>query len=268
MNRKERIAAMACVMTLVSCLAIVATHAASALPDPLAAGWSGAKVCEQLHQDNEQRVLRCTFPPGVGHERHYHDRNFGYVIAGGRMRILDANGTREVELSAGSSFASDGLDWHEVMNVGDTTVVYLVIEPQNTNDLVAFATRYADAWSGQDPGAFSRFYAEDGTFRINDGEPSIGREAIAATARSFMANFPDMVVSLVDVHREGDYVHFHWRWTGTNTGPGGTGNSVDLTGFEQWLLDDQGLILESRGHMDDAEYQRQLNAGGETSKTR
>jgi len=234
---------------------------AERLPDPLAAGWKGEKVCEQLHKDEDQRVLRCSFPPTVGHERHYHDKNFGYVIAGGRMRITDANGTREVDLAVGSGFASDGVEWHEVINVGDTTVVYLMVEPLEKNDLVAFATRYANAWSGQDPDAFAAHYAEDGTFRINDGEISVGRDGIAATAGSFMTNFPDMIVRLVDVHREGDRVHFHWRWTGTNTGPEGTGNAVDLEGYEEWRFDDRGLIAETQGHMDDAEYQRQLNAG-------
>jgi hypothetical protein len=48
------------------------------------------------------------------------------------MSITDESGTREVDLVAGSSFASDGLEWHEVMNVGDTTVVYLVVEPLKT----------------------------------------------------------------------------------------------------------------------------------------
>jgi len=101
-----------------------------ALPDPLEAGWNGTPVCEKLHEDLDNRILRCSFPPTVGHERHYHDRNFGYAIAGGRMRITDASGTREVDLATGSSFASDGVDWHEVLNVGETTVVYLIIEPK------------------------------------------------------------------------------------------------------------------------------------------
>ena len=77
-----------------------------------------------------------------------------------------------------------------------------------------------------------------------------------------MESFPDMVVRFVKVTREGDYANFHWHWTGTNTGPGGTGNAVDLRGYERWLFDDSGLIIETLGHMDDAEYQRQL-AGGE-----
>ncbi len=98
------------------------------LPDPLAAGWQGEPVCEKLHEDTRQRILRCTFPPGVGHERHYHAPHFGYVLAGGKMRIRDDDGEREVDLSADYSWTSDGVGWHEVLNVGETTSVYLLIE--------------------------------------------------------------------------------------------------------------------------------------------
>lgn len=46
------------------------------------------------------------------------------------MRITDSNGTREVDVPTGSDFASDGLEWHEVINVGDSTGVFLIIEPK------------------------------------------------------------------------------------------------------------------------------------------
>ena len=69
-----------------------------------------------------------------------------------------------------------------------------------------------------------------------------------------------MVVRLVELRPEGSRVVFHWHWTGTNTGPDGTGNAVDLRGYEEWTLGDDGLIVESLGHYDEAEYQRQLNA--------
>jgi quercetin dioxygenase-like cupin family protein len=100
------------------------------LPDPLAAGWKGSPVCEVLSQDEHLRALRCSFAPGQGHERHFHPRHFGYALSGGRMRILDSRGTREVDLQAGSSFSSPGVEWHEVLNVGTTTVVYLIVEPR------------------------------------------------------------------------------------------------------------------------------------------
>lgn len=135
-------------------------------------------------------------------------------------------------------------------------------DPMDIAELAEFATRYAEAWSGQDPKAFASFYAETGSLTINDGAPSMGRDAVEQTAREYMSAFPDMVVSMVELSRDGERVNFYWHWTGTNTGPGGTGATVDLKGYEQWTLDDDGLILESLGHLDEAEYQRQLNAAG------
>ena len=101
------------------------------LPDPLAAGWEGEAVCELIHDGIRQRVLRCSFPPGVGHERHYHAPHVGYVLEGGRMQITDSKGTRVVETEANSSWQSDGVEWHEVVNVGETATSYLIIEPKN-----------------------------------------------------------------------------------------------------------------------------------------
>jgi uncharacterized protein (TIGR02246 family) len=132
--------------------------------------------------------------------------------------------------------------------------------PMNANELTDFAMRYAAAWSSQDPVTFASFDAEDGSLTVNDGEPAVGRDAVEATARAFMTGFPDMVVELVDVRQEGSHAVFNWHWTGTNTGPGGTGNAVDLRGYEEWTLGRDDLIRESRGHYDDAEYQRQLHA--------
>lgn len=111
-----------CIFVLAGCTAT------PPLPDPLQAGWDGKPVCERLHKASQQRVLRCTFPPGVGHERHFHSPHFGYAISGGRMRLTDERGEREVDLATGSSFSSDGVPWHEVLNVGDTTVIYLIVE--------------------------------------------------------------------------------------------------------------------------------------------
>ncbi|TFG47266.1 MAG: SgcJ/EcaC family oxidoreductase [Gemmatimonadales bacterium] len=137
----------------------------------------------------------------------------------------------------------------------------------NQTELTDFATRYAAAWSSQDPASLAAFYAEDGSLTVNEGNPSVGREAIAATAQSFMTAFPDMVVVLDEVTREDDQVIFRWIWTGTNIGPGGTGRAVRMTGHEAWTIGADGLITESTGHYDEAEYQRQLQPGGSTSDT-
>lgn len=117
-------------LLLASCTVNVNMDRGPGPPDPLAAGWQGEPVCERLHEDHRQRVLRCTFPPGVGHEKHYHREHFGYVLAGGRMQITDADGTRTMDPEAGQSWHSDGVAWHEVVNVGETTSQYLIVEPK------------------------------------------------------------------------------------------------------------------------------------------
>ena len=109
----------------------VACAQSPSLPDPLVAGWRGKPVCERLLEDARMRILRCSFAPGVGHERHFHAPHFGYAIQGGRMRITDENGAREVDVASNSTWNSDGVAWHEVLNIGDTTAVYLVVESKS-----------------------------------------------------------------------------------------------------------------------------------------
>jgi hypothetical protein len=131
----------------------------------------------------------------------------------------------------------------------------------NQAALTDFGTRYAAAWSSQNPVSLASFYNEKGSLSVNGGAPSVGRTAITETARGFMTAFPDMVVKMDRVSQNGGHAIFRWTWTGTNTGPGGTGQSVRINGYEEWTIGANGLIAESKGHFDEAEYQRQLKSG-------
>ena len=101
------------------------------LPHAIDAGWKGKRVCEPLFENAAVRAARCTFAPGVGHEKHFHPPHFGYIIKGGVMEITDADGTREQETPTGASWWSDGVEWHQAVNIGDTTAVYVIVEPKN-----------------------------------------------------------------------------------------------------------------------------------------
>jgi hypothetical protein len=131
----------------------------------------------------------------------------------------------------------------------------------NHAQLTDFATRYASAWSSQVPDSLAAFYTENGSLQVNAGTPAVGRDAVRATAQGFMTAFPDMVVRMDSIVQAGTTATFHWIWTGTNTGPGGTGKAVRMTGYEQWTFAPDGLIAQSLGHYDEAEYQRQLKEG-------
>jgi predicted ester cyclase len=101
------------------------------------------------------------------------------------------------------------------------------------------------------------FFAENASLTVNGGPPTPALEI----ARGFMRDFPDMIVKFDKLEPRGDGIAFHWTLTGTNTGPGGTGNKVRISGYELWKIDNDGLIAESKGHFDSAEYERQLKHG-------
>lgn len=109
---------------------LIGCNSESKLPDPLEAGWNNQAVCEILSENEKVRVLKCTFPPGVGHERHYHKAHFGYTLSGSTFRMTDTTGTREVKVPTGTDFFNDGIEWHEVLNIGDSTAVFLIVEPK------------------------------------------------------------------------------------------------------------------------------------------
>ena len=132
-----------------------------------------------------------------------------------------------------------------------------------TDQLRDFATRYAAAWCSHNSASVASFFAPNGWLSINDGPRAQGRSAIAREAQAFITAFPDMRVTFDRLVQAADAMQFHWTLTGTYTGPGGTGKRVYISGFEEWLLGEDGLIAESRGHFDAAEYQRQLQHGAD-----
>jgi steroid delta-isomerase-like uncharacterized protein len=128
-----------------------------------------------------------------------------------------------------------------------------------------FARRYAAAWSSQNAASVAAFHAPDSSLSVNAGPAARGRAAIAAEAQAFMTAFPDMHVRFDRLVEAGGPLQFHWTLSGTYTGPGGSGKRVRISGFEEWRLSPDGLIAESRGRFDAAEYQRQLQHGAAPS---
>ena len=135
------------------------------------------------------------------------------------------------------------------------------IAAEKSAALQGFAEAYTAAWCSQDPSRVAAHFAEGGALRVNDDAPAVGREAIRSVAQGFMTAFPDIQVFFDRLSQEGDRVIYHWTLTGTNTGPGGTGRPVRISGYESWRIGEDGLILQSDGHFDAADYRRQLEEG-------
>ena len=124
--------------------------------------------------------------------------------------------------------------------------------------MVKFAQKYTDAWNSKQPEKMASFYAEDGMLTVNNGIPAIGRKQLAETAHSYMEAFPDMELTMDSLTVDNDTYRYYWTFKGTNSGPNGTGNKVDFSGFEEWTMNDQGLVQKSIGTYDAEDYERQL----------
>jgi quercetin dioxygenase-like cupin family protein len=101
---------------------------ADTVPDALSVEWQGRKPCEKLFEDPQIRVLRCVFPPGAVHVRHSHPAYLSYVLSGGKAQVQDEKGTRQIEVRADTYTNIQPIPWHELTNIGDTPLRYLVVE--------------------------------------------------------------------------------------------------------------------------------------------
>ncbi len=132
-------------------------------------------------------------------------------------------------------------------------------EKSEYDKMVEFGRNYTDAWNSQKPEKMASFYAFNGVLTINLGKPAIGRKQLQETAQSFMEAFPDMVLTMDSLTADNGIYRYYWTFRGTNTGPGGTGNPVDFSGFEEWTMNAEGLIQNSVGTFDAEDYQNQLD---------
>jgi len=101
------------------------------LPEAFDAGWKGEKPCQVLYETDSMRVARCSFAPGIGHEKHFHYPHFGYVLEGGTMSITNEAGETQVrQVTTGKSWSTSEITIHEAVNTGDKSTSYLIIEPR------------------------------------------------------------------------------------------------------------------------------------------
>jgi quercetin dioxygenase-like cupin family protein len=110
---------------------VVPFVARSEEPDATGVEWQGKKPCEKLHEDDQVRILRCTFPAGSKHLRQQHPAHFVYTLGGGKLEVTNETGTSQREATTDAYVANAPIAWHEVTNVGDTTLRFLVVETKN-----------------------------------------------------------------------------------------------------------------------------------------
>lgn len=122
-------------------------------------------------------------------------------------------------------------------------------------DIKDFAEHYTAAWCSHDPLRVAECYSEQGSLAINGGAPSVGRAAVAADARGFMDDFPDLSLRCDGVQEQDGRIVYRWTLEGTHAR---TRKRVSISGQESWRIGVDGLIAESRGSFDQQDYDRQV----------
>ena len=219
-------------------------------------GWTNSEIAISDFFESVQKGSRmpyCEVP-----------NDFDILVSEGRIALVKADcilyrwGVPQNREINHFTFLREDEKWR-ILNISWTQVT--LPEAEKEFDLNIFARGYAQAWCSQRPAFVSSFFTENAKLTINDGKPAKGTHAITDVAAGFMQAFPDMVVSLDSLTTHSDKTRFHWTLTGTNNVPGGTGNRVEISGFEEWTLNDEGLIQTSNGYFDEEAYERQLNFG-------
>ncbi len=129
----------------------------------------------------------------------------------------------------------------------------MVVRPR---DLDGFGASYAAAWSSGEPERLAACYAPDGWLKVNDGEPAMGRAALAQTARSFMTAIPAMKVACVAITAHGEGAIFEWALESTTA----RGLSVGARGRELLTFAADGTIATSLGSFDTDDFMTRLAA--------
>ena len=124
----------------------------------------------------------------------------------------------------------------------------------NTDRLHSIAAKYTEAWNSGQSEAVAAFFSPEGTISINGGEPWRGREGVANMAAGFYTDVPDLRLSCDGVRASGNHAVYLWTFTGTHAT---TKHELIISGWEEWDLDEAGLIERSCGNFDADDYSRQ-----------
>jgi uncharacterized protein (TIGR02246 family) len=130
--------------------------------------------------------------------------------------------------------------------------------PLDPADIRKMAESYAKAWSSGDAASVAAHYAEDGEIAINDGDPVKGRAELQDMVAGFYEQVPGLTVRLDDLKTAGDNAVFHWTLEGVHAE---TGKTIRLQGWEEWAIDGDVHIKQSRGRYDAEEFDRQVREG-------
>lgn len=130
--------------------------------------------------------------------------------------------------------------------------------PLDPASVEKMAHEITGAWNSGSADAVASFYADDAEVVINRGEPWRNRDGIVALAEGFFADVGDLILTFDDIRISGHHAIYVWTFAGRHSG---SGNALNVRGWEEWELTDDLKVKSSRGWFDADTYARQVEGG-------
>ena len=103
---------------------------------------------------------------------------------------------------------------------------------------------------------------EDVSRRVNNIIVAHNRKEVAANIAVFISGFPDLKITMVNLHFSDNYAFYNWTFSGTNTGVFGefpaTGKKVKVSGMSRVIFNDEGKIIREDVSYNELDLLQQL----------
>ena len=98
--------------------------------------------------------------------------------------------------------------------------------------------------------------------RVNNIIVGNNRKEAAANIAVFIAGFPDLLITMSNLHLSDNYAFYNWTFSGTNTGVFGefpaTGKKVKVKGMSKVVFNENGKIVQEDVSYNELDLLQQL----------
>jgi len=130
-----------------------------------------------------------------------------------------------------------------------------------TDEIRQLFDRYAETYATRDVDAIVALHAPESQFWLHlDGEPAVGRAAIAETFAGFFTQWPNFGFDVYRVFTGKDHWVLDWALTAELPGPDGTAVPVRFDCVDVVTVNSDGLVVRKDTFVDYVQAQQALAA--------
>jgi predicted ester cyclase len=121
------------------------------------------------------------------------------------------------------------------------------ISPNESQMMTTLDTLLEACWNKKEISKLEMVMSENASRRVNNITVANNRKEVAANIAVFISGFPDLFITMSNLHMSSKYASYNWIFNGTNTGVFGefpaTGKKVKISGMSKVIFNEEGKIV-------------------------